>query len=352
MPPNRQTLILVHEPEKACFDRLVADGYPAERATEISSYLAQSTDLAPEFDQLALACQKRGFAFIAVELDGAAAALAKADPAKALVWTLTDGIAYFRGGASPVLARLNGLRTIGADDSLFALCQDKFRSGAVLGALGLPVPPAGLARNGKWLVEPPASRAGWFVKPNRLGAKIGIWADSRIADLGHALELSRRVFAHYRDDVVVQPYVDGRNVRASFLGLKPETAVEALGIAFVESGGDFQTMADSMALYGDTGQATRDAGIYAEPQLEPVAAGQPAADRAIRATAQKLMNGLGLRDVFSIDLRVEADDTIHLIEFEVCPGLPCFDFRDYCRRQWGMSLADAMAETAANRLYR
>ena len=25
MPPNRQTLILVHEPEKACFDRLVAD---------------------------------------------------------------------------------------------------------------------------------------------------------------------------------------------------------------------------------------------------------------------------------------------------------------------------------------
>ena len=330
----------------------VADGYPAERATEISSYLAQSTDLAPEFDQLALACQKRGFAFIAVELDGAAAALAKADPAKALVWTLTDGIAYFRGGASPVLARLNGLRTIGADDSLFALCQDKFRSGAVLGALGLPVPPAGLARNGEWLVEPPASRAGWFVKPNRLGAKIGIWADSRIADLGHALELSRRVFAHYRDDVVVQPYVDGRNVRASFLGLKPETGVEALGIAFVESGGDFQTMADSMALYGDTGQATRDAGIYAEPQLEPVAAGQPAADRAIRATAQKLMNGLGLRDVFSIDLRVEADDTIHLIEFEVCPGLPCFDFRDYCRRQWGMSLADAMAETAANRLYR
>ena len=150
----------------------------------------------------------------------------------------------------------------------------------------------------------------------------------------------------------MQPYVDGRNVRASFLGLKPETGVEALGVALVESGGDFQTMADSMALYGDTGQATRDAGIFAEPQLEPVAAGQPAADRAIRATAQKLMNGLGLRDVFSIDLRVEADDTIHLIEFEVCPGLPCFDFRDYCRRQWGMSLADAMAETAANRLYR
>ncbi|TIU96418.1 MAG: D-alanine:D-lactate ligase-like protein, partial [Mesorhizobium sp.] len=179
---------------------------------------------------------------------------------------------------------------------------------------------------------------------------IGIWPDSRCRDLGHALELSRRVFAHYRDDVVVQPYVAGRNVRASFLGLKPDTGVEALGIAFVESGGDFQTMADSMALYGDSGQAARDAGTYAEPELEQVAASQPAADRAIRAIAQELIAGLGLKDVFSVDFRVEADDTIHLIEFEVCPGLPCFDFRDYCRRQWGMSLADAMAETATSRL--
>ena len=61
------------------------------------------------------------------------------------------------------------------------------------------------------------------------------------------------------------------------------------------------------------------------------------------------MRTLGLRDVFSLDFRVEADDTVHLIEFEVAPGLPCFDFRAYCRAQWGLTLAEAMAETAANR---
>ncbi|MDG4878429.1 D-alanine:D-lactate ligase-like protein [Mesorhizobium sp. WSM4935] len=346
------TLVLVYEPEKPCFDRLVAQGYPTERAIEISSYLAQSTDLKPGFGRLAAACEKRGLAFKPVELDDAAVVLAKADPATTLVWTLTDGIAYFRGGAAPALARLNGLRTIGSDDSLFALCQDKLRSGAVLGALGLPVPAAGLARNGEWLAEPPASPKGWFVKPNRLGAKIGIWPDSRITDLDHALELSRRVFSHYRDDVVVQPYVAGRNVRASFLGLKPETGVEALGTFFVDSGGDFQTMADSMALYGETGQAAKNTGTYVEPELEAVGASQPEADRKIRAIVQKLISGLGLKDVFSVDFRVEADDTVHLIEFEVCPGLPCFDFRDYCRKQWGMELADAMAEAAANRFYR
>jgi D-alanine-D-alanine ligase len=89
-----------------------------------------------------------------------------------------------------------------------------------------------------------------------------------------------------------------------------------------------------------------------EPELAAVAASQPLADEKIRSIAGRLMQALGLCDVFSLDFRVEEDDTVHLIEFEVCPGLPCFDFRAYCRSQWRLGLADAMAETAANRLVR
>ena len=259
---SKPTLILVYESEAVCRTRLAAEGFADKHALEISSYLAQSTDLAPEFAAIEKACADRGLAFLPLALDDAAAGLAGRTPAATLVWTLTDGIAYFRGGAAPALARLNGLPTVGADDSLFALCQDKFRSGAVLSALGLPVPQAGLAANGEWLVEPPASRVsdpkmgtgfgknpmlqgenlGWFVKPNRLGAKIGIWPDSHCDTSEKALALSRRVFDAYRDAVVVQPYVPGRNVRASFLAVRPDAGPEALGIFFVDSGGDFQTM--------------------------------------------------------------------------------------------------------------
>jgi D-alanine-D-alanine ligase-like ATP-grasp enzyme len=348
----RPRLVLIYEPEAACRTRLAVQGFAERQALEISSYLAQCTDLVLEFDEIAHACAARGLDFMPVELDEASATLPRCDPGRSIVWTLSDGVAYFRGSAGPALAHLNGLPTIGADDSLFALCQDKFRSGAVLQAHGLPVPHSGLARDGVWLAEPLASPSGWFVKPNRLGAKIGIWSDSRCQNLDHALELSRRVFSAYRDDVVVQPYVNGRNVRASFLGLTPEAGVEALGIAFVDSGGDFQTMEDSLALYGETGARARAQGSYAEPELAPVADSQPLADERIRRIAGRLMQALGLRDVFSLDFRVEADDTVHLIEFEVCPGLPCFDFRAYCRSQWRLSLADAMAETAANRLVR
>jgi D-alanine-D-alanine ligase-like ATP-grasp enzyme len=349
MPPSTHDLILIYEPEEACRSRLLADGCGDRHAFEISSYLAQSTDLALEFDEVAAACARRGLSFKPVMLDDAAAFLSNADAAQALVWTLTDGIAYFRGGTAPALARLHGIRTIGSDDTLFALCQDKFRSGAVLRAIGLPVPEAGLARNGDWVVPPPGSPSGYFVKPNRLGAKIGIWEDSRCHSPDKALELSRRVFACYRDDVVVQPYVAGRNVRASFLAVSPVAGPEEFGVFFVESGADFQTMADSMALYGDAGASAKAEGRYAEPELQPFSAGQSEADRHIREIGTALMRNLGLRDVFSFDLRVEEDGTVHLIEFEVCPGLPCFDFRAYCRSQWGLTLADAIAETAVNR---
>ena len=344
-------LILVYEPEDACRARLAAGGFAPDRALEISSYLAQSTDLALEFEAIGQACGSRGLRFTPVMLDEAPQALSQADPARTLVWTLTDGIAYFRGAAAPALARLAGIATIGSDDSLFALCQDKFRSGAVLAALGLPAPAAGLARNGEWLARPPPSESGYFVKPNRLGAKIGIWPESRCRELGSALELSRRVFSAYRDDVVVQPYVAGRNVRASFLAVDPGAGVESLGIFFVESDGDFQTMANSMALYGDTGMAARAGGVYREPDLVPVAATQPEAGRRIREIAGTLMATLGVKDVFTMDLRVETDDTVHLIEFEVCPGLPCFDFRAYCATQWQFALPDAIAETAARRFF-
>ncbi|MBX3577747.1 MAG: D-alanine:D-lactate ligase-like protein [Rhizobiaceae bacterium] len=345
-----RTLLLVHEPEAACRARLAADGFPPDRALEISSYLAQSTDIAPELAAIAEACARRGIAFAAVELDSLAIALDMHDAANTLVWTLTDGIAYYRGGASPALARLKGFRTVGADDSTFALCQDKFRSGAVLRALGLPAPAGGLARDGRWIVPPPASASGYFVKPNRLGSKIGIWPDSRCASAGDALDLSRRIFAHYRDDAIVQPYVAGRNVRVSFLGAKRGAGAEAARAYFVDAGGDFQTMAESLALYGETGEAAKAAGAYAEPALVDVGEARPDAAAAIRDVAARLIDGLGLRDVFSVDLRLEDDGTLHLIEFEVCPGLPCFDFRAYCRRHWRMELADAIAATAALRL--
>ena len=67
--------------------------------------------------------------------------------------------------------------------------------------------------------------------------------------------------------MVVQPYVAGRNVRASFLAVEPQAGAERLAAVFVDSGADFQTMADSLALYGETGASAKAEGKYEEPKL-------------------------------------------------------------------------------------
>lgn len=346
------TLVLVHETEAACVDRLLRQGFPAGPAAEIASYLAQSTDLAPELPRLEAACAAHGLRFEAVTLDDFAFHPPRLDPARTVVWTLTDGIAYFAGSLAPALARFAGHATIGAEASVFALCQDKFRSGAVLSALGLPLPPTALARNGEWLSPPEAlaGASGYFVKPNRLGAKIGIWPDSRTDDLGHALDLSRRIHAAYRDDAVVQAYVPGANLRASFLDVDGRADLARMGIWSVETGADFQTMADSLALYGETGAAARAEGRYVEPTVTDLRVTAPAAAAEVVAIARRLTRGLDIRDVFSMDLRLSEDGRPTLIEFEICPGLPCFDFRSYVEAEWRMDLAEAMARTAARRL--
>lgn len=347
-----RTLVLVHEREEDCLRRLTAGGLAGRHAREVSSYLAQSTDMEPEFPALERACAGRGIGFAAVTLDDFAAGWNARPPGKTLVWTLTDGIAYFAGSAAPALARLGGFRRVGAEDALFALCQDKFRSGAVLQALGLDVPATALARDGAF-VSPAAAIAGaasWFVKPNRLGAKIGIYDDSHCRTLDDALALSRRIHADYGDDAVVQAYVPGVNLRASWLDLDGKRDLSRLGVWRVEAGGDFQTMADSLALYGETGAEAKTTGAYREPQLADLAGENAQAAAAVTGIARRLMDGLGLADVFSLDLRLGEDGTLTLLEFEVCPGLPCFDFRAYLRAKWGLTLADAMAETAARKL--
>lgn len=350
MKSARPRLVLVSEGEAACQARLSANGFTQQSAIEISSYLAQSTDIAADYREIGEACSRLELDFEPVELDAFTNGPSRTG-APALVWTLTDGIQYFSGSLVPALSSVRDMQAFGSDPSLYALAQDKFRSGAALRELGLPCPKSGLARNGQWLVQPPPSESGWFVKPNRLGAKIGIWKDSHCFDLDHALDISRRVSERFRDDVVVQPYVAGRNVRASFLAVEPDATVDSrLGVAFVDSGSDFQTMEDSLALYGQTGEAAKASGEYAEPQLSMVAAENPDADATIRDMVHTMSECLGLRDVYSVDLRVEDGGAIHFLEFEVCPGLPCFDFRDYCRRVWGLSLPDAMAQTAALRL--
>ena len=362
MSATLRDVVIAYETEAACRTRLAAHGYAPEIAAEIAVYLAQATDLPAFMPEIAEALAADGTGVEFVELDDLMQALRRPGfvPADSLLWCLTDGIRFYRGSSVSAVARLLGVPRYGSPPTAQHICQDKFLSGSAAHAAGLPCPPTlllegerPLGQIGAWPEDGP-----FFVKPNTLGAKIGIFADSRCATLEAARERAVRLWARYRDRAVVQPFVAGHDVRVSFLDAGGAVR-EQLGIfrlasdARSETGGAFMTMKDNETLSGarDTAGtrggfgATRDAAfvpamtdLRADPSAEATVA-------AIEHAAGRLARLLGLADCFSMDFRVDAAGAPTFLEFEVCPAVTIYDFQSYLRGMHGLSLGAALARS-------
>ncbi|MGA8447158.1 MAG: hypothetical protein WB766_18490, partial [Roseiarcus sp.] len=131
---------------------------------------------------------------------------------RTIVWAFTDGLRFYRGSSVPALARLEGFARFGSPATAAHLCQDKFASLALASAAGLPVPPTSLMEGNKEF----AALGDWatasgplFVKPNALGAKIGIFADSLCRDRAEANDRAKRIWERYRDRALIQAFVEG-----------------------------------------------------------------------------------------------------------------------------------------------
>jgi D-alanine-D-alanine ligase len=363
MSAELRHVVIAHETEAAATSRLRAHGVSDDIAAEISVYLAQSTDLPAFMPEISGALAADGISVAFVDLDDLIQALQRPGlvAEASLLWNLTDGIRFYRGSSVPALSRLLGVPSYGSPATAQHLCQDKFASTALAAAAGLPCPPTlllegfdTLGQIGEFPAEGP-----FFVKPNTLGAKIGIFADSRCATLAETKDRSARLWQRYRDRAVVQPFVAGHDVRASFLDTGG-TLREQLGIfrlakdASSETGGAFMTMRDNETLSGarDTDGArgsfgaTREAAFVPtmhDLRLDPSAAGTIA---AIEASAICLQKILRLADCFSMDFRIESA-TGHpvFLEFEVCPAVTIYDFQAYLRGVHGLSLGAALAKS-------
>ena len=262
-------VVVAFESEDAARRRLEAFGYPPDVAAEIAIYLAQSTDLPLFIDGITQALREKGIVAEFVALDSLSARLRELAPLRdrTIVWTLNDGVRFYRGSSVPALARLEGFARFGSPAAAAHLCQDKFASLALASAAGLAVPPTRLmegeseiAALGDW----PKPAGPLFVKPNTLGAKIGIFADSLCRDRSEANDRAHRIWERYRDRALIQPFVEGDDVRVSFMDLGGEFA-DQLGVERIvkdpasETGGAFLTMKDNETLSGarDTAGRTR-----------------------------------------------------------------------------------------------
>ncbi len=358
-------VIIVYETEAAARARLMHYGYSAERAAEIAVYLGQATDLPDFFDDITNALKAEGLTAHFVELDALLSRLPEfmEISQSTIIWTITDGIRFYRGSSVAALSRLAGFARYGSPATAQHLCQDKFASLALAQSAGIPIAPTRLVEGrteiavlGDWSTQP----GPFFVKPNTLGAKIGIFGDSRCATLDEALDLTERLWQRYHDRALIQPFIAGDDVRVSFLDTGGEFRTQ-LGIEQLakdpnsETGGDFMTMKDNETLSGarDTSGAkggfgqTREAAFV--PKMINLRALTDARSREavvqIEALAERLRRLLGLRDYFSVDVRIDQQGHPTFFEFEICPGVTIYDFQNYLKTTHGLSLGGALARS-------
>ncbi len=269
---------------------------------------------------------------------------------------------FYRGSSIPALAKLMGFAQFGSPAFSAHICQDKFASLALASAAGLAVPPTKLFEGGKEIAalgEWPGRSDQLFVKPNTLGSKIGIFADSLCSDPTEAIERAKRIWERYRDRALVQPFIEGDDVRASFMDLGG-TFADQLGVERIvkdiasEAGGAFLTMKDNETLSGarDTSGGRGGFGVRKSaaftPRMVNLRAQQD--EPARLAVAQivdacaRLSQLLGLRNYFSVDFRIHSGDQPIFLEFEICPAVTIYDFQSYLQSQRGRSLGEALAE--------
>ena len=58
---------------------------------------------------------------------------------------------------------------------------------------------------------------------------------------------------------------------------------------------------------------------------------------------ERLARLLGLRDYFSLDIRLGDDGTPWFLEFETCPAVTIYDFQTYLSSVHGLTLGEALA---------
>ena len=360
MPELRQ-VVIVSETEAAACARLVAHGYPADIAAEISVYLAQATDLPEHAADMAAALAQAGTGVDFVTLDDLPALVPRLAVAggETIMWNQTDGIRFYRGSTVPALARLLGVARYGSPATAQHLCQDKFATLCLAESAGLRCPPTLLLEGADRVAS--LGRFAWsdsplFVKPNTIGAKIGIFSDSRCEGLAQARALASRLWLRYGDRALVQPYIDGDDVRVSFMdtggGFREQLGIFSLAKDPAgEVGGAFMTMHDNATLSGarDTegGRggfgATRPAAFV--PRMADLRAEGAACVADIETAAARLVRLAGLSDYFSIDFRLDAAGDATFLEFEVCPAVTIYDFQDYLRRTHRLDLGTALARS-------
>jgi D-alanine-D-alanine ligase len=200
----------------------------------------------------------------------------------------------------------------GNSSRTLALCQDKYKTKAILNAHGLPTAKARLMTAAEEIND---LRFPLFVKPNAEDASLGIHADSVVADQESLLRQVDRLLRTYQQPVLVEEFIDGREFNVAVFD---NHELQPLPVSEI----DFSGMpASAPRICSYEAKWFEDHEFYSHTvPICPAKIGEETRAK-LQATALAAFRATGCRDYARVDFRMDRDGNAAILEVNPNPDI-------------------------------
>ncbi len=235
-----------------------------------------------------------------------------------LVFNIAEGTGgRNRESHVPSLCEFLGLPHTGSDATTLSICLDKALAKRLLLQAGIPTPGFLQMLSGEEELGADL-RFPLIAKPNAEGTSKGLDETSVVEDERSLRALVRRLLDRYRQPVIVEEYVQGREITVGLVGWPRPRVLAPMEVVFVH-----RSVKHPVYHY-QLKQAFTEHTRFSCPA--DLAAREL---DALETTARRAFDALGCLDVARIDFRLAQDGTPYVLEVNPLPGLSP-GFSDLC----------------------
>ncbi len=204
----------------------------------------------------------------------------------------------------PGILEMVGIPYVGSGPLAHSLALDKVVAKMLFKQSGVSTPDFAVLESPAF--EPPDLSYPLIVKPKNEAVSFGIRIVGNEAELREAAQV---IFDKFGQAVLVEQYIEGREINVGILGNQGEIALPPAELTFGEGGPNIYTYEDK------TRKSGREVGVVCPAPL----------DEALTARAQalaiKAFHVLGCYDCARIDMRLDAEGNLYVLEINSLPSL-------------------------------
>lgn len=235
-----------------------------------------------------------------------------------VVFNIAEGLeGRTRESQVPALLELLGIPYTGSDPTTLSISHDKALAKRLVIQAGIKTPPFALMASGKERLPKDFSFPA-IVKPVAEGSSKGIVRTSVVECEAELRAIIQEVTGKYRQAVLVEHYLPGREFTIAMLGEKRPRVLPPMEIIFVDKNPKYLVYTFENKFF-NADKVRFEAPARISNQLK----------RDLERSARSIFSVLGCRDFARVDLRLDEAGNLNFIECNPLPGLAP-GFSDFC----------------------